>query len=794
MNSIFKTFIAMSALAAVSSTALAEAPSGYYDRAEGLSERSLLVALGTIVGPHTTVSYNGLWSMYKDTDVRPDGTIWDMYSTKHYRYRTDQCGSYSAVGSCYNREHSFPKSWFDDKSPMVSDGYHIYPTDGKVNGQRSNYPFGECAGGTTLPASGGVRALGRLGSSTFPGYSGTVFEPDDEYKGDFARTYFYMAACYNSQIGSWSSPMLAGNNYPAFRPWAIDLLLKWHRQDPVSSKETARNDAVSNYQRNRNPFIDHPELAEYIWGNRKGSAWHASGTPEPAIVVPVDGSTVNIGATATGVVRSASVAVKATDLQADLVLTVSGQGFSVIPARISAADAARGVSATVSFTSATAGSFSGTLTLASGALRSVVTLQCSASSQLPAGPVEAIGEDSFVATWSNIGDADSKGEYVLDVQCDGVSLDEYPRSVPAADERFLVYDLQPSTQYTYTVSSEHLTSAPVTVTTLAPQPRVTFLFDGELNFVAVAGEPSEVAELLVEIENISSDVAVSVSAPFQISTDKSNWSTSLNLSPEEDRLYLRMFGDTPGTYHSSLTAVAGDYRNDQAEFEGTITALVGFHEDFETGNSAGSYSSQQYQGTAFLWNFNNVGIWSGDKVHGGDYAVRVRYREGAYMETAGETQAGVGVVTLWAALYNKDAEATYRLDYSSDGGNTWQSAGTATVSSSTYSRQTFTINSSRPVRLRITPLSGNRFNIDDIEGTAFSGLVPDAVADYHRWDAFCRDGQIVLEAAEPLDFGVTALDGTVIFSGNVSGSLAIPATPGLYIVWVGDFARRVLVK
>lgn len=228
--------------------------------------------------------------MYKDSDCYP-GTnqIWDMYSTKKWTYSSEQCGSsgYSAVGDCYNREHSMPKSWFNSDSPMYSDGFHIYPTDGKVNSQRSNFPFGECANGTTLSAPSGIQALGKLGASTFSGYTGTVFEPVDEYKGDFARTYFYMAACYNDRIASWNSDMLANNSYPCFTTWAVNLLLKWHRQDPVSEKETNRNDAVYGYQKNRNPFIDHPELAEYIWGDKIGTGWEPGGTVTPAITLPV---------------------------------------------------------------------------------------------------------------------------------------------------------------------------------------------------------------------------------------------------------------------------------------------------------------------------------------------------------------------------------------------------------------------------------------------------------------------------------------------------------------------------
>lgn len=155
------------------------------------------------MGPHTNVGYKGLWDVYGSSDIDENGKIWDMYSTKRWTFRKEQCGSgYTKVGDCYNREHSLPKSWFNDASPMYSDAFHIYPTDGKVNGQRSNHPYGECANGSSVAAANGVKPLGKLGASTFPGYSGTVFEPVDEYKGDFARSYFYMAAAYNDRIAS----------------------------------------------------------------------------------------------------------------------------------------------------------------------------------------------------------------------------------------------------------------------------------------------------------------------------------------------------------------------------------------------------------------------------------------------------------------------------------------------------------------------------------------------------------------------------------------------------------------
>lgn len=799
MNKL-RTSLILLALAAAQFCSAAE-PANYYKSCEGLTGKNLLVKLCDVVGNHTVVSYNGLWDLYETTDLRSNGTIWDMYSTKEYRFGKDQCGSYSVVGSCYNREHSFPKSWFNDASPMVSDAFHIYPTDGKVNGQRSNYPYGECANGTTLPASGGIRALGRLGSSTFSGYSGTVFEPDDEYKGDFARTYFYMAAAYNGKIASWDSPMLAGNNYPAYTTWAVNLLLKWHRQDPVSDKEINRNNAVYAAQKNRNPFIDHPELAEYIWGNKQGTAWYINGDPDPELTLPVDGSTIDLGTTVVGYPRSSTFTVKGTALESAVTLSVGDANFSVSPASIIASQAANGATATVTFNALSEGTFNSVVTVASGSLSSRVKVSGKAISTLPVGPVNAISDCSFVARWSNVGDADAMGEYTLDVQLNGVSLDEFPRSVTAADEAFLVEGLEASTTYTYYIKSQHLTSEVINVTTLDPQPLIEFLFDGDLNFVTSPGEPSEAAELLVNIENINTNVIVSVSEPFQLSTDKATWSTSLTLDPEEDRIYLRLLSDATGTFHTSIIARAGEYYTDQAEAVGNVVAAVNFFEDFETG-TATTYNKQQYQGSACLWNFVNTGIWDvRTEAYEGNYGVRFGKSSSdtsigtASIEMAEEHIGGMGVLTFMAKIYSNDINATIAVEYTTDNGNTWQSAATVDLTSNVYSKFTVTINQSKPVRLRFTRTVGNRVNIDNIEATAYSSLVPESVADYHRWDAFCRDGQLCIEADEPVLAHVYALDGTTLFSAIVpAGITTLDVPTGLCIVAVDDFARRVLIK
>lgn len=251
-------------------TGFGQIPAGYYNAAAGLTGAPLKTALYNIIKGHTVRSYP-LWTWYDNTDLQTNGKIWDIYSDNcDFVFSTDQCGSYSNVCDCYNNEHSFPKSWFGDVSPMNSDIFHIYPTDGKVNGMRNNYPYGETSSGTTW-------GNGKLGNCTYPGYTNTVFEPADQYKGDIARTYFYMVTRYENVVASWENldsngdAMLNGTSFTCFEPWALSMLLEWNDQYPVSQKEINRNNAIYNtVQFNRNPYIDHPEWVTAVWGPAAG--------------------------------------------------------------------------------------------------------------------------------------------------------------------------------------------------------------------------------------------------------------------------------------------------------------------------------------------------------------------------------------------------------------------------------------------------------------------------------------------------------------------------------------------
>lgn len=256
-------------------------PEHYYDSALNKSRGELKEALWQIISDHKKLSYADLWEAYGETDTDENGYIIDMYNECLFEFKTDQCGSGSSGNAqnqcvCYNREHSMPKSWFNDESPMYTDLHHLYPVSGYINSRRNNYPYGEVDSAKFTSTAGSKLGIGYAADTQ------TVFEPIDEYKGDLARTYFYMATCYHDKIAGWNSPMLSGENRNDFTPWAMELLLEWHRKDPVSSKEENRNNAVYRLQGNRNPFIDHPELIDKIWGDDDTPFIEAANHPEQA--------------------------------------------------------------------------------------------------------------------------------------------------------------------------------------------------------------------------------------------------------------------------------------------------------------------------------------------------------------------------------------------------------------------------------------------------------------------------------------------------------------------------------
>ena len=281
--------LALSAIAN-SVTPAASLPT-YYKDLDGKSGKTLFDAIHVVakVG-YSSLGYSGLWTAYQYTDLRDNGKVWDMYSDCSWTYKSDQCGTYSSECDCYNREHSIPKSWFGGtESQPGCDIFHIVPTDGQVNGMRSNYAFGEVSSASYSydgAKLGSAKNITIVNGSTIAGDEGKViscsaskvFEPRDEYKGDFARGYFgTMIKWANGDYQSFTTgdgSKIFSSNYSTgafgLTSYGVALLMKWHRQDPVSQKEIDRNNGIQQTQGNRNPFIDYPYLAEYIWGEKAG--------------------------------------------------------------------------------------------------------------------------------------------------------------------------------------------------------------------------------------------------------------------------------------------------------------------------------------------------------------------------------------------------------------------------------------------------------------------------------------------------------------------------------------------
>lgn len=252
----------------------AQIPANYYSGTDNLSGAALKTRLHQIIkAGHQTKSYDELYTGYRTTDTdtfyEDDNSVLDIYSENptgrdpyNYTHGQRKCGSYNSEGDCYNREHIIPQSLFGSNSPMVSDIHFVRPSDGKVNGQRGNLPFGMVRNANYTSQNGSKR-----GANGHSGYNGTVFEPIDEFKGDVARMIFYFVTRYEDRMRNFSEGnMLAKNTFPSLQAWQLQVLWDWHHQDPVSNAEIIRNNASYTYQGNRNPFIDNPHWVASIWG------------------------------------------------------------------------------------------------------------------------------------------------------------------------------------------------------------------------------------------------------------------------------------------------------------------------------------------------------------------------------------------------------------------------------------------------------------------------------------------------------------------------------------------------
>ena len=392
-------------------------PAGYYNSLDGKSGEALKNAIHDLTMQHTVLSYNSLWNYFPDTDCDPvdNSKVWDMYSNNNY---------YFGYTWGMNREHSLPKSWWAASGqnsnttlyPSYTDINHLYPADADANTAKLNYPLGEVSRPTF---DNGVTKVGYPKTGQGGGAS-EVFEPDDRYKGDFARTYFYMACTY--QHYNWRyTYMLNNNSWKSLNDWSIDLLCRWARNDAVSDKEVARNDAVQKCQNNRNPFIDIPQLFEYIWGNRQGEVFYLSEagmssdttsyTGDPELIAPTQGTVLDFGEVVIGNSLEYTIYIKGRGLNNPLSVQIYKYDYNMFSIPVSvvsraAANSAAGYPLVITYTPTATGDHTSRLLISDGGLTGSIGVELRARcvaiptlSQLEALPATGVDAQNYIANW-----------------------------------------------------------------------------------------------------------------------------------------------------------------------------------------------------------------------------------------------------------------------------------------------------------------------------------------------------------------------------------------------------------
>lgn len=263
-----KKYMLWVALLGVAQSLFAGVPEGYYSRIDGEKKTDLKAAVKACINDgKKTFSYKALWTIYPYTDfvIGDEKKVFDYYSLETFYFTYKDGTPTGSVVSGMNKEHACPQSWWGkgSKSNCYSDLFNVMPSETSANSSKSNYPVGIVDTDQKHFDNGRIKT----GKSATGNFSGSVFEPADEHKGDFARIYFYVATMYDQTNWQTNNTAFKKEAYPTIKSNFIQLLLQWHRQDPVSEWEIVRNERVYGQQNNRNPYIDYPQLAEYIWGD-----------------------------------------------------------------------------------------------------------------------------------------------------------------------------------------------------------------------------------------------------------------------------------------------------------------------------------------------------------------------------------------------------------------------------------------------------------------------------------------------------------------------------------------------
>lgn len=712
----------------------------YYRPVEGLKKAELKTALHELIQPETVLDYGGkgegyTWSGFAVTDRMPDGeSVRDRYSDIARTFN----GLEAVPGM--NIEHVFANSWWGHTvNEAYCDLFNLFPSDASANGRKSNNPMGEVTDGVSF--DNGVTRVGKSASYR-PDSLITVWEPADQWKGDFARTYFYMATCYEDYQDLWQTPegllVVEKNRYPTLRPWMSALLLQWNEADPVDDIERERNRAVYGIQGNRNPFVDYPQLADYIWGDSTEYAFYTDrNATQPELFVPEDDATVDYGLQALSKGFSGELTIRGRNLPDGLVLSVDNDAFTLGKTHLSADEVCEGCTVSVTCNGASAGVCEARLTLKGDGFEQQNLLRLEFVDGVPAyaaaDVVCTVNAKRFTASWMAMGDGLSYSleVYTKDAQGNVQMVDGYP--VMTEETACRVEDLKASTTYYYKVTvldgQQQLVMTSNEVQVVMPDVKPVFVANvSEMSFTAAPLRPSASQVLrITALELPQYRITFSASPFFELSTDGEEWSQVLTLDGYSPSVYVRMSSaEQEGHVAGELTVSAPGVHDIIVSLSGEVDPQKAFFETFETG-SKGGYADAEVQCAVATWRMAQVMIGGlEDDKKNGSKAVRMQAKNGVetVLEMTEDKVGGCDTLSFYAGLYGTDTGVRLTVSYSLDGGMSWTPVVTdMTFVKGEWKRYAYYLHADGLVRLRfsVSGSSRKRLNVDDIQMNDYDG-------------------------------------------------------------------------
>ena len=706
-------------------------PTDYYRKAEGLRGTQLKAALHDIIQPSLVLDYGGgagkTWSGFWQTDQMEDMQVRDRYSNVVRYLNPDM----SAVSNM-NIEHIWANSWWGHlKNNAYCDLFNLYPADATANGRKSNNPIGVVDGNVAY--TNGVTKVGKSTSYRADSLI-TAWEPADRWKGDFARTYFYMATCYSHMTSLWTTTeglLTVDPNSPLLmRPWVYNLMLEWAEADPLDDIERQRCDAIYEIQGNRNPFVDYPELCDYIWGDRTDEQFYCSEEHGAEIFVPAAEEEIDFGLHPLSRPFSAKVQVRGRGLGEGATLSVDNEDFALDKTTLLTDEITEGSDIIVSVMPSAEGTYTTMLVLEGSGYVQQTPLIVTFVDGIPAYPatdiVCAVSSRRFNANWMNYqpGATYTLTVYTKDAEGKTTLFGTYETT----DTTYQVKNVLASTTYYYKVSI--LENGEETVGSnevMVEMPDVAPVFSvstEDIAFTSTPGKPSAPTQVTVTAMAVPRYVTeVSTSAPFEVSAEGEVWSQQLTLTGTSPAFFVRFGGAfEEGDYEGEVIVSTEGLDDRIISVSCSVDETKSFFEDFETG-SKGAYAAAEVTCTAATWEMSNALI-AGDDNALDKKCVRMKgyVKSGqvittpAYLMMTTDKVNGCDSLWFYAGSYGSDTGVKMTVSYSIDGGQSWTKIVSA-LSVGAMKRYGYKINKDGDIRLKFeNDNTGNkRVNIDNVQ-------------------------------------------------------------------------------